>query len=679
MGITDNKDKDKISLYFNRFHLQFSLIISSLIAVYLGSKSIQLYDLSHFLNTGLKISKGDVPYKDFHLIHNPLSFYFQALLIKLGANNYFLNILWMFLVNLYSGYFVFSILQEIINDYKTRYILAILTTLLGPFSMYTELYYDAESIFIALLSLWMYTKFKLTKKDVYLFFTGFITFLVFLIKQNTGTAFLFMMILFVTLDLIKDKNKLKNFYFGLATSIFLFIVYLVSYDIVENWIHQAIKFAADERLKRKVPNLALSYLFTTTERSNFEYPIFHQLFLGSLYYFYIIFIFSNLLRKYFKSYIEKLITKKILLLILPLLLYILQKLIIGFSILLFGNYFVDFFLLNRAYLLGIIIFTFLLSYCVIFIKKYNYDNIEFYFPALFTLYILLLIFSGIDGVNNYSNLTALGWKVYLTTIYFYTVPLLSSVSLKVIFNFNKYGILLPLITFYAISPTAQGLYGSTHTNNFIIVVLFFVIYLSKEKSDKNIHLKNKNFNINKQSTIACFLFLFLFIPTIFQSRYIGIDLTGESIANNELFLIETKGDYLRNQSEAREIIMKYNKKTENFIFIPTQGLGYYLANIKPYSVFTSFEAASPIYNLKEENNLEVFLDCYLVKYVIVNTKNQDFKPFDNPEYVQAYLGSNYKFYEGYESFDVYVNENDISKKNQYQEICRTLENEIFGR
>ena len=80
MGITDNKDKDKISLYFNRFHLQFSLIISSLIAVYLGSKSIQLYDLSHFLNTGLKISKGDVPYKDFHLIHNPLSFYFQALL-----------------------------------------------------------------------------------------------------------------------------------------------------------------------------------------------------------------------------------------------------------------------------------------------------------------------------------------------------------------------------------------------------------------------------------------------------------------------------------------------------------------------------------------------------------------------------------------------------------------------
>ena len=679
MGITDNKDKGAISLYFQRFHLQLSLVISSLIVVYFASKSIQLYDLSHFLNTGLKISKGDVPYRDFHLIHNPLSFYLQALLIKLGANNYLLNLLWMFLVNFYSGYFVFSILKEIINDYKTRYILAILTTCLGPFSMYSELYYDADSIFIALLSLWLYIKFKSTTKDFYIFFSGFTTFLVFLIKQNTGSAFLLTMILFVTFDLIKDKKKLKNYYFGLVVSIFLFIIYLVSYDIVTNWIHQAIQFAADERLKRKVPNLALSYLFTTTERSNFEYPITHQLFLGSIYYFYIVFIFSNLLRKYFKNHIEKLISKKIVFLVVPFLLYVLQKLIIGFSILLFGNYFVDFFLINRGYLFGIIVFTFLLSYSIIFIEKFNYENIELYFPTLFTLYILFLVFSGMYGVNNYSDFAALGWKVYLTTIYFYTVPLLSSISLKAIFNFNKYGILMPLITFYAISPTAQGLYGSTHSNNFIVPALFFVVYFSKEKNGSNIKLKIKNLNINKQLITACFLFLFLFMPTIFQSRYIGIDLTGESVGNNELFLIETRGDYLLNQSEAKEIIIKYNKITEKYIFIPTQGLGYYLANIKPYSVFSSYEAASPINNLKEENNLEIFLDCYLVEYVVVNTKNQDFKPFDDQEYVQAYLGSNYKFHEGYESFDVYININETSKKKEDKEICRTLKNEIFGR
>src|ERR1700677_455257 len=76
----------------------FFFFATACFVLWQNSQVAILWDLSYLLDTSWRIALGQTPYRDFPLVHAPLTFLIQAAIIRLAGRHYFLQIAYAALI-----------------------------------------------------------------------------------------------------------------------------------------------------------------------------------------------------------------------------------------------------------------------------------------------------------------------------------------------------------------------------------------------------------------------------------------------------------------------------------------------------------------------------------------------------------------------------------------------------
>src|SRR5271168_774545 len=66
-------------------------VITAVFVCWQNSQIAILWDLSYLLDTSWRIALGQVPYRDFPLVHPPLAFLIQAAIMRLAGRHFLLH------------------------------------------------------------------------------------------------------------------------------------------------------------------------------------------------------------------------------------------------------------------------------------------------------------------------------------------------------------------------------------------------------------------------------------------------------------------------------------------------------------------------------------------------------------------------------------------------------------
>jgi hypothetical protein len=114
-----------------------------------------LWDTSYILDTAFRISLGQTPYRDFPLAHAPLTFLFQAALIRFGGRVFFHHVLYAALVGGLGTVLAWRIVLETLRArvraaWAVSLLLAAPLTVVGIYSILPFPFYDCDCVFCIL-------------------------------------------------------------------------------------------------------------------------------------------------------------------------------------------------------------------------------------------------------------------------------------------------------------------------------------------------------------------------------------------------------------------------------------------------------------------------------------------------------------------------------------------------
>jgi hypothetical protein len=219
-----------------------------------------LWDLSYILETSVRISLGDVPYRDFPLPFAPLTFLVQAALIKLTGRVFFHHVIYAAaaggLATLLTWRILLHLLQEkVASPRLIAFLLTVPLVFLGINSVFPHPFYDCDctlAILVAILLL-----LQLQRKDFppfRAFFTGAFVVVPLFVKQNVGLAFLVATVsslAVLTALAICYRRPARGYAWMIAgsASAFALAVALIHLTAgVANYWHWTVQFAAARRL-----------------------------------------------------------------------------------------------------------------------------------------------------------------------------------------------------------------------------------------------------------------------------------------------------------------------------------------------------------------------------------------------------------------------------------------------
>ena len=209
----------------------FGVLIALFLAIlfFFHLKGIIYYDEGYILNSALRITQGQVPYRDFDVVYTPLSFVITSGFLSIFGESIFAGRIAAFTISVLSLFALFKILGLLTKD-KVLIVLAMLFFISwGP----THMNFPWPTMFAICFffyALWFFLLGINQKKRVYFYLAGIMTVLVFLSKQNFGTGVLVTLSLSLLFLSIDKKKMLLSYFFGLisASSIFLFILFITS-------------------------------------------------------------------------------------------------------------------------------------------------------------------------------------------------------------------------------------------------------------------------------------------------------------------------------------------------------------------------------------------------------------------------------------------------------------------
>jgi hypothetical protein len=185
-----------------------------------NSQIAVLWDLSYLLDTSWRIALGQVPYRDFPLVHPPLTFLIQAAIMRLAGRVYGAQIAYAALVGglgtVIAWRIIFRILREkIVWAWPVSLALAAPLCLLGVYSVYPHPIYDCDSVFAVLIAIYLLQRLSQethTGWQVWLrcALTGASLMLPVLFKQNIGLPFLLAVVAGLFLLFIASQLRQKG-------------------------------------------------------------------------------------------------------------------------------------------------------------------------------------------------------------------------------------------------------------------------------------------------------------------------------------------------------------------------------------------------------------------------------------------------------------------------------------
>jgi hypothetical protein len=241
-----------------------------------NSQVAVLYDLGYLLDTGYRISLGQMPYRDFPLVHAPLTFVIQALIMRLAGRVYLLPVAYAAVVGGLGTVVAWRILLRTLagkvrSAWAVSLLLAAPLTVLGIHGIYPHPIYDCDCAFAILVAILLLLRLDFAGAGVGRRFGGWprvaiagaAVVLPVFFKQNMGLAFLAAVVAGVLLLLLlrfagrgwprdaPDRPNpaiLPRLLGMIAVASFVAILLIQVLVGLKNYVHWTVRFAAERRL-----------------------------------------------------------------------------------------------------------------------------------------------------------------------------------------------------------------------------------------------------------------------------------------------------------------------------------------------------------------------------------------------------------------------------------------------
>ena len=208
-------------------------MLSVVVTFWMSYRGVTLLDYSYPINIAHRILLGEVPYKDFTLVHSPLSFYLVALFgLIMGSNLPLAMLLLLFVVTALTSIGSLTLAKKILvirwpslfaQHPSLLSLLGFLSGLLSTSLLLPIFIYDILSTFLLICSALSFVYFYQTKRNRYLFLTSVASILVILTKVNIGVP-LFACVIFCASILYRSNGLGRKFYVSLFSPLFLILV-----------------------------------------------------------------------------------------------------------------------------------------------------------------------------------------------------------------------------------------------------------------------------------------------------------------------------------------------------------------------------------------------------------------------------------------------------------------------
>lgn len=598
--------KSNLTTYFI---YTISTLIAIVIPIFASHYVNSVYDTTYFVTNGLRIAEGQIPYKDFILVHNPGSFLIIGMLFKIFGTSYFSLVGWMIFVQIFSMIFTFVILNHFISIKYLRLFFAFLSAFTMPYSVVAANNYDSDSTFFILFCLAVLLRNFNKPKPKEFVLLGFLTFVIFIIKQNVGGFFILAMILII----FKNYNFkiIKYFALGLSICGTIFFCFLYLFSDIANWWRYGVVFAAQQRLGDPFG------------------PV----------------------KKIFDSSTE---VKEILIAaVISILAYSLSRNLkqqINFPFFAF-----PLILAVTALIKSLINFMRHFSTQLPQIEISGWGGSLYYTTVNQTFW--LVIFLAVPILLNRPLL-----KNSKSAVILICVTTLYSALLSQGINGSTYGnsilfVLIPMLLVGDKSKTLAFKMPKKNTKNAATII----------RIERKI-FRSKAFEKINLVTFVTFITLFAItfgITGLTNGRLGFVDLRGEVQRNSSIQWIGNPGSFLPEQNYARDILKKYNDKYDGIVFIPGAEFGYLLSGIAPTADVHTFDGTTNPYGADQQ----FFLECNKVQLVAYNSHNSVSMYFDF-NVSKWPPPSNYSYLERVGPFDLYVRKFE-TKKFTSKGLCPT--------
>lgn len=160
-----------------------------------SSRVAVLWDLGYLLNTSHRIAAGQIPYRDFSLVHPPLTFLIQAAIERLFGRHYEGVIAYAAIAGGIASVLTWRIILNIFGNQPQARVSALLLSLplpvLGIYSVYSHPIYDSDAMLAVLASILLLQHACRPRATILSRFSaGACCALPLFVKQNIGLPFL---------------------------------------------------------------------------------------------------------------------------------------------------------------------------------------------------------------------------------------------------------------------------------------------------------------------------------------------------------------------------------------------------------------------------------------------------------------------------------------------------------
>ena len=230
-----------------------------------NSRVAVLWDLGYLLNTSHRMALGQIPYRDFSLVHPPLTFLVQAVIERLFGCHYQLVIAYAALAgglaSVLSWRILLGVLRGTPHGWVTSLILAAPLAVVGIYSIYLHPVYDSDAA-LAVLAAVLLLQRCLSRAVIGWLpaaFAGVAVVLPLFVKQNIGLPFLLAVIaglgVLVGLRLWSPQgaespsvSSLLRLLAGIAAALAIALGLIQAVAGLHNYLYWTVQFAAQRRL-----------------------------------------------------------------------------------------------------------------------------------------------------------------------------------------------------------------------------------------------------------------------------------------------------------------------------------------------------------------------------------------------------------------------------------------------
>lgn len=222
-----------------------------------------LWDASYTLETSARIALGQMPYRDFPLVHSPFTFLIQAAIMRLTGRVYLHHVLYAAIINGLATVLAWRIVLRTLQEHlraawTVSLLLAAPLIQLGVYSILPFPSYDCDTAFAILISFFLLQRLPddstASNSRLRFFLAGAALTLPLLFKQNIGLPFLAAAFALILLLIIVRRfcrasvTGLGALLAGAITALFAEVLLLHFTAGVRNYLHWTIQFAAQRRL-----------------------------------------------------------------------------------------------------------------------------------------------------------------------------------------------------------------------------------------------------------------------------------------------------------------------------------------------------------------------------------------------------------------------------------------------